>query len=102
MKSLRLFMDSFLFTFGGDAVSNFQLMSGGDPARCGDLQERRDYGGKSVKRPTKIKQKSNFHGVRAEFGPTRFLPRSVTEFASQLIFRQKKTLTLWNNFIKKA
>jgi hypothetical protein len=25
-------MDSFLFPFGGDAVSNFQLMSGGDPA----------------------------------------------------------------------
>jgi hypothetical protein len=32
IKSLLLFMDSFLFPFGGDAVSNFQLMSGGDPA----------------------------------------------------------------------
>jgi hypothetical protein len=95
-------MDSFLLTIGGDAFSNFQLMSGGDPARCGDLQERRDYGGKMAKRPTKIKQKSNFPSDRAEFGHTRFLPRSVTEFAGQLIFRQKKTLTLWNNFIKKA
>jgi hypothetical protein len=50
-------MDSFLFSFGGDAVSNFQLMSGGDPARCGAIQERRDYGGKRAKRPTKIIQK---------------------------------------------
>jgi hypothetical protein len=32
MKSLRWFMDPFLFSFGGDAVSNFQFMLGGDPA----------------------------------------------------------------------
>jgi len=32
MKSLRWFMDSFLFSFGGEAVSNFQFVFGGDPA----------------------------------------------------------------------
>jgi hypothetical protein len=56
-------MDSFLFTFGGDAVSNFQLMSGGEPARCGDLQERRDYGGKRAKRPTKYNKNRIFTAI---------------------------------------
>jgi hypothetical protein len=47
-------------------------------------------------------KKSGLHGDRADFGPARFLYRFVPEFAGQLIFRQKKSLTLWNNSIRKA
>jgi len=67
-------MDSFLFTFGGDAVSNFQLMFGGDPARCGDHQGRRDYGGKRAKRPTKISQKMIFTASAPNLAPLDFFP----------------------------
>jgi len=67
-------MDSFPFSIGGDAVSNFQLMSGGDPARCGDLQERRDYGVKRAKRPTKIYQNRIFTAIATTLAPLDFFP----------------------------
>jgi hypothetical protein len=68
-------MDSFLFTFGGDAVSNFQLMFGGDPARCGDLHKG---GVIMAARGPKGQQKYNrnriFTAVAPNLAPLDFFP----------------------------
>lgn len=68
----------------------------------GDLQERRDYGGKKAKRPTKIKQK-----IALSRQSPRLRTLSISSPIRDRIRRSvniptKKSLTLWNNSISKA
>jgi hypothetical protein len=57
IKSLRWFMDFFLFSWGGNAGSNCRLIAAENPLLRIDLQKRRDYGGKRLKNAKSREQK---------------------------------------------